>query len=217
MSENKDKNIMENPKKISKELVDRVGKLSTSLISDGMKNSRTMNYRIKPIKGGMKVLGTALTVKVKPGDNLYLHKATYEAEEGYVLVVDNDENKDAAVWGEMMSRAALAVGLSGVVLEGCVRDLADIKKLGLPIFAAGAVPKRPRIDGPGSINSDIICGGVEIHPGDLIFGDDDGVVVVSPEELEEVVNKAEAKLAREAVRIKDLEEGKLMPDWINEK
>jgi len=93
MSENKDKNIMENPKKISKELVDRVGKLSTSLISDGMKNSRTMNYRIKPIKGGMKVLGTALTVKVKPGDNLYLHKATYEAEEGYVLVVDNDENK----------------------------------------------------------------------------------------------------------------------------
>ncbi len=217
MSEKKDKNIKENPKKISEELVKRVGKLSTSLISDGMENSRTMNYLIKPIKGGMKVLGTALTVKVKPGDNLYLHKAIYEGKEGYVLVMDNSGNKDAAVWGEMMSRGALAAGISGVVLEGCVRDLADIKKLGLPIFAAGAVPKGPTVDGPGSINTNITCGGVEVHPGDLIFGDDDGIVVVSPKELEEVVKKAEAKLARETVRIKELEEGKLVPDWVNEK
>ncbi len=215
MSGKKDKNIKKNPKKISQELVERVGKLSTSLISDGMENSRTMNYLIKPIKGGMKVLGTALTVMVKPGDNLYLHKAIYEAEEGYVLVMENGENREAAVWGEMMSRGALAVGLSGVVLEGCVRDLSDIKELGLPIFAVGAIPKGPTVDGPGSINTNINCGGVDVHPGDLIFGDDDGVVVVSPEELEEVLKKAEAKVAREGDRIKELEEGKLVPDWVN--
>jgi len=192
-----------------------VGKLSTSLISDGMENSRTMNYRIKPIKGGMKIQGTALTVKVKPGDNLYLHKAIYKAEEGYVLVMENGENQEAAVWGEMMSRGALAVGLSGVVLEGFVRDLADIKELGLPIFAAGAYPKGPTVDGPGSINTEITCGGVKVCPGDLVFGDDDGVVVVAPEELEDVVKKAEAKLLREGERIKELEDGKLVPDWVN--
>jgi regulator of RNase E activity RraA len=210
MSDKKDKNIKKNSKKISQDLVERVGKLSTSLISDGMENSRTMNYRIKPIKGGMKIQGTALTVKVKPGDNLYLHKAIYKAEEGYVLVMENGENQEAAVWGEMMSRGALAVGLSGVVLEGFVRDLADIKELGLPIFAAGAYPK-----GPGSINTEITCGGVKVCPGDLVFGDDDGVVVVAPEELEDVVKKAEAKLLREGERIKELEDGKLVPDWVN--
>jgi regulator of RNase E activity RraA len=215
MSDKKDKNIKKNSKKISQDLVERVGKLSTSLISDGMENSRTMNYRIKPIKGGMKILGTALTVKVKPGDNLYLHKAIYKAEEGYVLVMENGENQEAAVWGEMMSRGALAVGLSGVVLEGFVRDLADIKELGLPIFATGALPKGPTVDGPGSINTEITCGGVKVCPGDLVFGDDDGVVVVAPEELEDVVKKAEAKLLREGERIKELEDGKLVPDWVN--
>src|SRR6056297_1364232 len=213
----KDENIMKNPRKIPEELVERVRKLSTSLISDGMEESKTMHCKIKPLKMGMKVLGTALTVKVKPGDNLYLHKAIYEAEEGYVIVMENGENMDAAVWGEMMSRGALAVGLSGVVLEGCVRDISDIKELGLPIFAAGAVPKGPTVNGPGSINKEIVCGGIKIHPGDFIFGDDDGVVVVSPEELEDVIKKAEAKLAREGNRIKELEEGKLVPDWLNEK
>jgi len=217
MSYKKDINIKENSKKISEELIKRVGKLSTSLISDGMKSSRTMKYQVKPIKKGMKVLGTAITVKVEPGDNLYLHKAIYKAEKGYILVMDNGENEDAAVWGEMMSRSSLAVGLSGVVLEGFVRDLSDIKDLGLPIFAAGALPKGPTVEGPGSINTNIKCGGVEVKPGDLIFGDDDGVVVVSPEELEEVVKKAEAKLGREGVRIKELDEGKLVPDWVNEK
>lgn len=215
MSDKKDKNINQNSKKISQDLVERVGKLSTSLISDGMKSSRTLNYRIKPIKGGMKVLGTALTVKVKPGDNLYLHKAIYEAKEGYVLVMDNEGNREAAVWGEMMSRGALAIGLSGVVLDGFVRDLSDIKDMGLPIFAIGAYPKGPTVEGPGSINSTINCGGVEVNPGDLIFGDDDGVVVVAPEEIEEVLEKAEAKLAREGDRIKEIEVGKLAPDWVN--
>jgi len=217
MNRKKNENIMKNPKKIPEELVERVRKLSTSLISDGMEESKTMHCKIKPLKMGMKVLGTALTVKVKPSDNLYLHKAIYEAEEGYVIVMDNGENMDAAVWGEMMSRGALAVGLSGVVLEGCVRDIRDIKELGLPIFAAGAVPKAPTVSGPGSINKEITCGGIEVNPGDLIFGDDDGVVVVSPKELEDVVKKAEAKLAREGNRLKELEEGKLVPNWLKEK
>jgi RraA family protein len=217
MGDKKDKNIKKNSKKISQDLVERVGKLSTSLISDGMENSRTMNYRIKPIKGGMKILGTALTVKVKPGDNLYLHKAIKYGEDGYVLVLDNEGNKEAAVWGEMMTRSALAAELSGIVVEGCVRDLTDIKELGLPIFAVGAIPKGPTVEGPGNINSTINCGGVEVNPGDLIFGDDDGVVVVGPEELEEVLKKAEAKLAREGDRIKEIEEGKLVPEWVNNK
>ena len=208
--------INQNPKKIPDELVERAKKLSSSLLSDAMGFLGTMNYQIKPVKTGMKVTGTALTVKVKPGDNLYLHKSIYLAEKGYVLVMDNGGYKQGAVWGEMMTRGALATGLEGVVLEGVVRDLSDIKELGLPIFACGAIPSGSTTNGPGSINMGISCGGISVSPGDFIMGDDDGVVAVPFHMLEEVLLKAEAKLKKEGERIKEIAEGRLEPEWINE-
>lgn len=208
--------IKENPEKIPEELVKRAKKLSSSLLSDAMGSFGTMDYSIKPVKEGMKVAGTALTVKVEPGDNLYLHKSVYLASEGYVLVMDNGGYKQGAVWGEMMTRGALAKGVEGVVLEGAVRDLEDIKKLSLPIFAAGVVPSGSTTNGPGEINTFISSGGVNVAPGDFILGDDDGVVVVQRHMLEEVLQKAEAKAEKEYARIKEIEQGKYEPDWINE-
>ena len=217
MNKNENTIIKENPQKIPKKLIERAKQLSPSLLADAMNSFGAMNYKIKPVKSGMRVLGTAITVKVKPGDNLFLHKAIYLAGEGYVIVLDSGEHNTWALWGSMMTRGAIAMGIEGVVLDGAVRDLSEIKELGFPIFASCAVPNGPATNGPGLINHVISCGGVSVTPGDLIFGDDDGVVAVPPHMLEEVLLKAEKKAAGENFRIKEIERGKLEPDWVKEK
>lgn len=217
MNQNENAIIKENPKKIPEELIERAKQLSPSLLADAMNSFGTMNYKIKPVKSGMRLLGTAITVKVKPGDNLFLHKAIYLAGKGYVIVLDSSEHNTCALWGSMMTRGAIAMGVEGVVLDGAVRDLSEIKELGLSIFASCAVPNGPTTNGPGLINHVISCGGVSVTPGDLIFGDDDGVVAVPPYMLEEVLLKAEKKAASEESRIKEIEQGKLEPDWVKEK
>ena len=209
--------INNNPGKIPDDLIERARILSPSLLCDAMDSFGAMNYGIKPVRSGMTVIGTAITVKVKPGDNLFLHKAIYLSGKGYVIVLDSNEHKACASWGGMMTRAAAAMGAEGVILDGAVRDVAEIRELGFPVFAGCAIPNGPLTNGPGRINCVISCGGVSVSPGDLVFGDDDGVVVVPPDLLETVLLKAEAKAKAEEARIREIAEGKLEPDWVREK
>ncbi|MGE5676942.1 MAG: RraA family protein [Pseudomonadota bacterium] len=217
MNENAKSLIRDNPEKIPDDMLERVRKLSPSLLCDAMNSFGTMDYSIKPVKPGSKVLGTAITVKVKPGDNLFLHKAIYLSGKGYVIVLDSNAHKACASWGGMMTRAAAAMGAEGVILDGAVRDVEEIRELGFPVFAACAIPNGPSTNGPGCINHKISCGGVSVSPGDLVFGDDDGVVAVPPDILENVLLKAEAKAKAEEARIREIAEGKLEPDWVREK
>ncbi len=209
--------IKGNPEIIPASMIERAKGLSSSLLSDAMDSRGSMNFSIKPVKPGMKVMGTAITVKVKPGDNLLLHKAIYLSGKGYVIVLDSNCHMGCAVWGSMMTRAAVAMGLEGVVLDGAVRDLEELRELGLPIFAAGAVPNGPTTNGPGQINCMIACSGASVAPGDLILGDDDGVAVVPRNMLEAVLEKAEGKVRKEAARINEIKQGKMEPDWVREK
>lgn len=209
--------IKENSDMIPTSMLERAKALSASLLSDAMNSQGAMNFGIKPVKPGMKVVGTAITVKVKPGDNLLLHKAIYLSGKGCVIVLDSNCYMECAVWGSMMTRAAAAMGVEGVVLDGAVRDMDELRELGLPIFAAGAVPNGPTTNGPGQINCMIDCGGVPVAPGDLVLGDEDGVTVVPRSVLEDVLEKAEEKVRKEAVRISEIMQGKLEPDWVKEK
>ena len=204
-----------NPRKIHDNLIERAKKLSSSLLCDAMGSFEGMDCRIKPISPGMKVVGTAVTVKIKPGDNLFLHKAIYSSGKGFVLVVDSNGYKSGAVWGEMMTRSAIAMGLEGVVLDGVVRDLAVLREMRFPIFACGAIPNGVSKNSPGLINCSITCGGVSVSPGDLVLGDDDGVVIVPSEIIENVITLAEDIMKSEEKRIKEIEQGKLEPDWVD--
>ncbi len=209
--------IKENPPLIPDDLMIRARKLTSSLISDAMESFGAMEARIKPVAPTMTVVGTALTVMIRPGDNLFLHKATYLAGKGYVLVADQQGYSSGAAWGEMMTRAAMAVGVEGVVLDGVVRDLPELRMLAFPVFAKGAIPNGVNRFGPGEINGVISCGGISVHPGDLVFGDEDGVVVVPRAEIAAVVTDAEAKALQEKKRIREISEGKLEPAWIAER
>jgi regulator of RNase E activity RraA len=148
----------------------------------------------------MKVVGTACTVNTDSGDNFPIHLALYTTKPGYVMVIDGKGHKDHPYFGDLMMSTAKAVGLKGMIVDGCVRDREAAVELGLPIFSKGFIQRGPVKNNPGEVNYPIVCGGVAVNPGDLIVGDADGVTVVPKEKIEEALTKAEKKLAYEIER-----------------
>jgi len=142
--------------------------------------------------------GPALTVRVRPGDNLMLHKAILMAQPGDVIVVDGGGIVSQAVIGGLMRTTAMARGLGGFVIDGAIRDAAEWAEGGMPIFAKGRTHRGPSKDGPGEINVPIACAGLAVNPGDLMLGDADGVIAIPAADLEALLPKVQAQLAHEA-------------------
>ena len=217
-----------NPVLLPDEVISRAKKLGTTLLSDGMEGKGSLNYLIKPVTKGTSLAGTALTVEMHPGDNLYLHQAIYSGGQGYIIIADGKDHKDNAYLGELMTLAAEAIGLNGIVIDGLVRDKEILNSLIFPIFAKGFIPNGPYKEKPGRINETISCGGVSVQPGDLILGDEDGVVIVPYQRIEEVFEKAEKKLAYEKKRLIEINlysekkkrgeyPGTIEPSWLKNK
>lgn len=208
---------------VSNDLIARARKLNSTLLSDVMECTGAMDHQIKPVARGMNVVGTAFTVSLRPGDNLFLHQAIYSAQVGDVLIVDGKDHRGHAYLGELMASSAKAVGIEGIVIDGLVRDKVALEELAFPIYSKGFTPNGPFKDGPGELNEIISCGGVKVSPGDLVVADDDGVVIVPKEKAEEMLSLAEEKLAYENQRLKTIQhymsEGKqdislLAPAWL---
>lgn len=213
---------------LPEDIIERAKRLNTTLLTDAMGCTGSMDFRIKPVAPGMKMVGTALTVSMRPGDNLFLHEAIYAGKEGYVLVADGKGHTENAYLGELMAGAAKAIGLEGIVIDGLVRDKESLTELNFPIFAKGFIPNGPLKDGPGELHGPVSCGGVTVHPGDLILGDEDGVIVVPRAKIEDALAKAEKKLSYESERMKTiaeyeknrkagLDKGSIAPPWLREK
>lgn len=189
------------------EIVQRAKNYSAANLSDGMNKFYTMDYGIKQMYDVSKMVGTAVTVKVRSGDNLMLHKALGLIKPGDVLVVETQGGNNYAVAGELMVRCMKEIGLAGMVVDGTVRDLDECKKIGLPIFARGTVCGAGDKMGPGEVNFPVACGGVVVMPGDIVVGDKDGVVVIPKEDANDVFSAADKKLAAEKKRHIEIDNG----------
>lgn len=207
----------ENPILLSEELIERAKNLNTTLLSDAMGCTGGMDYKIKPVSSNMVVVGTAMTVKVRAGDNLFLHQAISNGKQGYVLVVDGQGHTTNAYIGELMAEAAKVKGLEGVIIDGLVRDRNALIELNFPVFAKGFSPNGPYKDGPGELNIPISCGGVAVVPGDLVVGDADGVVNIPRNMVEKVLALAEEKLVYEEKRKLEIRGGDVEPKWLKSK
>lgn len=184
---------------VAPELVAKFAAVPVANVSDSMGRMTAGGARIRPLhQGGSVMAGVALTVKTRPGDNLMIHKALMLAEPGDVVVVDGGGDLTNALVGELMLSYARARGAAGMVIDGAVRDLAWIRENGFPVFAAGVTHRGPYKDGPGEINVPVAIDGMVIHPGDLVVGDEDGVLAVPLDEAEAVLAAASAKNAAEA-------------------
>lgn len=177
--------------------------LPTGNVCDANGKSGNMSSAIKPIDKKSKMVGTAVTVRVQPGDNLLLHKAIYEAQPGTVLVIDAHGYTEAGPFGDIMVTACQMQGIAGVIIDGACRDAEEIEEKGFPFFTRALNPGGTVKESLGAINGVIQCGGVIVRPGDIIVGDRDGVVVVPQEKAREVLQAAQAIFDKE-IKIKEM-------------
>lgn len=188
----------------------------TGNVGDCIGRGAAMDSRIRNLANGMKVVGPALTVKVPTRDNLMIHKALTFIKPGDVLVIDGGGNRSWALMGYLMISTAIKLGVAGIVADSCLRDAEEIRKSGLPVFCAGLSPNGPSKEGPGEINFPINCGGQVVSPGDLIIGDDDGVVVLNQEFAETTIDHVYKVIERETNRLKEIEAGNVIRAGIDE-
>ena len=190
----------------------RVARIPTAILSDALGRLGTMVSAIKPVTRTTRLVGIARTVRCFPGDYLTLLTALAEAREGEVLVVDGGGMVEAALLGKLMAIEARRKGLQGFVIDGAVRDLAGLEDVGLPVFARAATPRIGTAEHVFESQVPIICGGAPVQPGDIVHGDEDGVVVFAAQRLREVVSRAlevkryEAKVERRLRRGRPLAE-----------
>lgn len=203
-------------RRIDAALVSRFAALPVANVSDAMSRMSAGGASLRPMHAGGVLAGPAVTVKARPGDNLMLHKALDIAEPGDVVVVDAGGDLTNALIGELMTAHAESRGVAGIVIWGAIRDAATIRGNDFPVFAAGVTHRGPYKDGPGEVNVPIAVEGMVIRPGDLLLGDDDGLVCVPIEDAEEVLKTASAKHAAETAQMEKIRRGENPRAWVDE-
>jgi len=200
--------------RVAPSVVKGAAQFQAAILADVAGRRGALSGRIKAVRPGMKVAGTAFTVEVRPGDNLMIHAAMSLAKPGDVIVVDGKGDLNAAVMGTIMITACRQLGIAGVVIDGAVRDTLEIEEMGYPVFAAGYNPNGPTKNVAGRIGHPISIGGVTVHPGDLVVGDADGVVVIEREKAAGLLPLAAKKVADESARIAAIKKGDTEAKWL---
>jgi RraA family protein len=207
--------ILKRTRQVSAQLVQAYRGLPVANISDCMSRMTAAGPRLRPMHKRGYLVGPALTVKTRPGDNLMIHKALMLAQAGDVIVVDGGGDLSNALFGEIMVTTAVKIGVAGIVLNGAVRDSEEIGQGEFPLYAAGVTHRGPYKDGPGEINVPIAIDGMVIQPGDLIVGDADGLLCVPQDEAEEILAATHKKMDAEKKTLADIAAGKLDTRWVD--
>jgi len=190
---------------------------SSATLHESAGKTGALPSEIKPVAKHFKVYGYAYPVTCPPGDNLWLHRAIYNAKTGDILVVNVGSGYEFGYWGEIMATAAIEQGIGGLIINGCVRDSDRLAELPFPIFSRGFC-----IHGTGKnkvaqglLNSPTQVGNVIVNPGDAIAGDNDGIVVIPKERIAEVLEKAKQREEKEQTIIQRLKNGERTIDLYN--
>ncbi len=184
----------------SDDIVATLGRLPTATIYEANGKWGEVAPNIRPVVDGVRLCGRAFTVKAMPGDNLVVFRAIEEAPAGAVIVIDAGNTDGATIWGGTSTCACIARKINGCVTNAAVRDVAQIRKLNFPVFAAGINVRGTVKSHPGWTQVPISLGEVPIKPGDIVIGDEDGVVVVAAERAAEVAGKAIEKQKKDEER-----------------
>ncbi len=171
-----------------------------------------MSSRMRPLNGGLRIAGQAVTAYNYPGDNLMLHMALRLAEKGQVLVLTNGGGEQGALWGEMAATYAKEKGIAGIVVHGAIRDVDALAGLNSPVWSTAISPGHPDKKSAGAVNVPLVCDGVLVRPGDVIVADGDGVLAVPRDLLATAIANAEKRAAREQEIRVELKKGKHLFD-----
>lgn len=184
---------------------------------DVMGRNAAMNPRIRLVSSpkDQMMVGPALTVKVRGGDNLALHAALNIASEGDVLVVSNEGEMTRSLMGEiMMAYLRHTKKVAGIVLDGPIRDIDEIGKWDFPVYATGTTPGGPYKEGPGEVNVPISCGEISVNPGDIILADPDGVIVIPRKDAPQILEDAKKFQAADESKLEAAKNGTAKREWV---
>lgn len=183
--------------------------IPVAALSDNMhRNIGTVGLHPYHRPGKQTMAGTAVTARSRGGDNLTYLRALEFCRPGDVLLIDAGGDLNNAVVGGILSFYAASVGVAGVVIDGAVRDVAEIRERDFPVYARGVTHRGPYKDGPGEINVPVSVGGMVVNPGDVVVGDQDGLLAIPQQGIEELIEKAIAHLQAEARTIQAMKEGR---------
>lgn len=178
-------------------LAEHLANLGTATVGEVAPAAGLLDGRIRPVGQGVRLAGPARTVRCRPGDNLALHLAIYKAEVGDVIVADYNGDTDSGPFGEIMALACQMRGIAGLIINGAVRDSAQIAAMGFPVFARGLNIRGTTKDDRGELDATLDIGGVTIRPGDMIVADADAVLVLPAASVSDTLLAGDRRVAKE--------------------
>lgn len=209
--------IYQNFKRPSKELVEKFRSIPVANIGDCMNRTASLASALEPLNDSI-LLGTAYTLTAVGGDNLLFYYAIDNAKPGDVIVVAGGGYTERALCGEIMASYAKKRGISGFVVDGAIRDKKQLSEMDFPVYAVSSTCNGPYKNGPGCVNIPVSIGNQVIFPGDIIVGDDTGIIAIRPDDAEALYEKALKVIDKEADMMKSIEEkGTLDLSWLYRK
>lgn len=209
--------IMDGIKRPSLDMIKALGDIPVPILGDSMDRSSAISSEIQPINSA-RLAGCAYTVHVPAGDNLLLYYAIDQAYPGDIIVVDGGGFTERALCGEIMVTYAMKRGLAGLVIDGAIRDKMELSRMKIPVFAKSSSPNGPNKNGPGKINVPVSVGGKIVCPGDIIIGDENGIITINPKEATQVLKTAHKLMEKEKMILDDIERnGHLDLRWMYQK
>lgn len=202
-----------------KEVMDGFRELPAANVADVMGRSCALSSEIHTMLPHTDkiMVGPALTVRARPGDNLMIHKGLNLAQEGDIVVISNESDRSQSLLGAIIVAYAKSKKLGGIVVDGPIRDVDEIAELGIPVYATGSTPGGPYKEGPGEVNTPISCGGVSVSPGDIVLGDSDGVIIIPRKDAARVLREAREFAKLDAAKMQAALEGRAKRDWVDKK
>jgi 4-hydroxy-4-methyl-2-oxoglutarate aldolase len=207
--------VVRNVDRTEAALVKRLGALGTSTVHEAYGRIGLMKPYMRPVWAGGEAAGSAVTVLAHPGDNWMIHVAAEQCKPGDILVVGCTSDNTDGMFGDLLATSLMARGVTGLIIDAGCRDVKSLREMGFPVWSRAISAKGTVKATLGAVNVPVVCAGINVHPGDAVIADDDGVVVIRKKDAGEVAAKGEKRQADEEGKRKQLASGVLGLDMYN--